>query len=115
MNDPTKHYGEDAIHREDMIGQDTMHEEDAFLRYDPDEALPQAEPSDLEAGRHDQEPPLEAEMSIDRIEDEQTGNSIQGLLAASRMINAGNRDQDDRTLLSQVSTLNVMSYEEQQS
>jgi len=84
-----------------------MHEEDAFLRYDPDEALPQVEPSDLEASRRDQEPAMEAEMAVDRIEDEQTGNSIQGLLAASRMINAGNRNQDDRTLLSQVSTFNA--------
>jgi len=108
MNDRTKHYGEDAIHREHMIGQDAMHEEDAFLRYDPDEALPH-EPSDLEPSRQDQELVAEVENPIDRIEDEQTGNSIQGLLAASRMISAGNRDQDDRTILSQVSTWDVIS------
>jgi hypothetical protein len=89
-----------------MIGQDAIHEEDAFLRYDPDEALPQAESIDHGPSRRDQESTVDAEISIERLEDEQTGNSIQGLLAASRMINAGNATQDDRALLSQVRDLN---------
>jgi hypothetical protein len=79
-----------------------MHEEDVFLRYDPEEILPQAGQSGH--GTRQREGSGYVTRTTERLEDEQAGNSIQGLLAASRMINSGT-SHEHQLLVNQVSGL----------
>jgi hypothetical protein len=99
-----KSYGEDNVQREELGGEEPLHEEDAFLRYDPEEILPQAGQQGHTSRRREESG--DTPGTIERLEDDQAGNSIQGLLAASRMINSG-RDLDHQLLANQVSKLYV--------
>jgi hypothetical protein len=86
----------------DIRPEDVLHEEDVFLRYDPED-VPHSQHAQQQDG-----PVRREEMMMERIasneegEGEQTGNSIQGLLAASRMISGDEGRQDD-VALNQVS------------
>lgn len=76
-----------------MRPEDVLHEEDVFLRYDPEDTVPMSQQQDG-TGRRDVMM-LDRVASIDANEGEQTGNSIQGLLAASRMISGDAENGDD--------------------
>ena len=79
-------------HNSEMRPEDILHEEDVFLRYDPEDIS--QHPQQQDASAHREGTLLDQIDSNEVGEGEQTGNSIQGLLAASRMISADAGDGD---------------------